>query len=164
MIELREMPPALVAGLLPAFAVYVLRAEPSLFETVVLPAPAGYAHGLTTDGTYLWNLDSTEDRIYRIDPDSGAIGVSHLPHRGNPRGLTWLDGRFWMAEIDDDQLIGFTTQPVTNGTLTTRYVSKGSYYHVVSNDLAVPLVDTHVYLAVPEQRPETQILSRRYDS
>jgi outer membrane protein assembly factor BamB len=40
---------------------------------VTLPAPGKYLCGLTWDGTVLWHSDQEEERVYAVDPETGAV-------------------------------------------------------------------------------------------
>lgn len=126
------------------------------------PAPSGEPRGLTWHDNRLWNLDSTQDRIYRINPANGEVESSFLTFRAGGRGLTVLSNRFWIADVDQAHIVGVTTQSVENGVLATPYVQRADYYHFVSNNIGIPLFSTHVYIGVPQDRPETDILSRRF--
>ncbi|NDU71394.1 hypothetical protein GWI34_01975 [Actinomadura sp. DSM 109109] len=41
--------------------------------TGALPAPAAYMCGLTWDGTHLWHSDQDAEKIFAIDPATGAV-------------------------------------------------------------------------------------------
>ncbi|MBU0507842.1 choice-of-anchor D domain-containing protein [bacterium] len=89
------------------FSVYypndrIMRVNPATLDTLALfAAPGDQPFGLAWDGTTLWNssTDTGADRIYRMDPATGAVLWSFVlpPHQSEPsrrpRGLAW-DGQY----------------------------------------------------------------------
>ena len=85
--------------------------------TDTIPAPARYLCGLTWDGTWLWHSDQEAERIYAIDPGTGAV-VRQFPcpyvradlaydgHRlvqvgGRPKRLVLIDPE--TGELDSEK-------------------------------------------------------------
>ena len=68
-------------------------------------APAENPTGLAWDGQFLWNADATTNRIYQINPETGAVIYSVPGPAGAViNGLTW-DGSFlWCCDRENDQL------------------------------------------------------------
>jgi DNA-binding beta-propeller fold protein YncE len=67
-------------------------------------APGTDARGLAWDGTHLWNADGDADKIYRIDPTSGAV-VDEIDMPSDwSVGLTWDGTHLWCADSDAENV------------------------------------------------------------
>lgn len=89
-------------------------------DTVLtIPSPADCPHGLTFDGTHLWNVDRKSDQIYRVDPASGEKTDS-IPSPGyTPLGLTWDGKLLWCIDKEEQAIYGI--DPVSRIVERTLY-------------------------------------------
>jgi len=83
------------------------------------PAPDGATRGLTFDGTYLWSADNGDGnsqngaKIYKLDPNTGAIIASYSPLGTSPNGLAW-DGQYlWHSDHGTGQIYKLDPSTVT---------------------------------------------------
>jgi streptogramin lyase len=77
-------------------------------------APGPEVRGLAWDGQYLWCADATNDKIYKIDPESGEVVYSFdftldYLYGGlcwSPDGYLWVtdfrDSYSWLLKVDPD--------------------------------------------------------------
>ena len=75
-------------------------------ESVVssFSSPGTDPHGLAWDGDYLWNADNDDDKIYKINPSTGAV-VDSIPSPGtDSQGLAWDGNYLWNADNDDNKI------------------------------------------------------------
>jgi len=96
-------------------------------ENVVssFPSPGTSPHGLAWDGNYLWNSDDSDMRIYKINPDTGAI-VSSIPTPGqSARGLTWAQGYLWSCDSHATDERIYKINP-SNGSVVKSFPAPGS--------------------------------------
>lgn len=69
--------------------------------TVPIPE-RGRIGGVAFDGRFLWGHNADEDRLYVIDPGSGAVERTLEPPHGRAvNGLAWAGGRLYAALNDD---------------------------------------------------------------
>jgi hypothetical protein len=73
-----------------------------------IPRSSSWAvRGLTYHDGYLWSIDAAACTLNKIDPADGSVeGTYELPD-GDPRGLTWLNGKFWMVNAADGSICSF---------------------------------------------------------
>jgi sugar lactone lactonase YvrE len=62
-----------------------------------LPSPGPAPHGLAYDGESLWVSDRSEQRIYKLNPDSGQILLA-IPFDGDVAGTAWDGKHLWQAD------------------------------------------------------------------
>lgn len=62
------------------------------------PAPGSSPQGLAWDGKYLWVVDDSTDRIYKLDPSNGAVLLSLASIGSDPRGLVWDGKCLWNSD------------------------------------------------------------------
>ncbi len=84
----------------------LLRAQPQGEETILLPAPDSYPHGVTSDGTTLWVTDYVAVSLHQIDPANGSVLQTFTFDFSSIRGVAW-DGQYlwvashsWLRKID----------------------------------------------------------------
>lgn len=66
---------------------------------------SGYSPtGLTWDGTSLWNIDYSSDRICRIDPETGIELQSFSSPGSQPAGLAWDGTHLWCSDNNSDKI------------------------------------------------------------
>ena len=72
-------------------------------------------HGVTWDGQHLFQI--AEDRIQKIDPQSGRV-LATIPAPGDSdSGLTWAEGTLWVGEYRDRKI--HQIDPETGAILRT---------------------------------------------
>jgi glutamine cyclotransferase len=80
--------------------------------------------GTAFDGKYLYQI--AEDRIARIDPDTGAV-VHTIPAPGGGRdsGMAWADGSLWVGVYRDRKIhqVDPDTGAIVRTLETTRFVT-----------------------------------------
>jgi glutamine cyclotransferase len=68
------------------------------------PLPGKFCTGLTYDGHYLWVADYQADKIYKIDPATGAL-LCQIPSPGFwPMGLAWDGKCLWNADKEQKKI------------------------------------------------------------
>ncbi|MDX1662322.1 MAG: hypothetical protein R3272_00920 [Candidatus Promineifilaceae bacterium] len=72
--------------------------------TYTLSAPGRRPAGLAWDGHYLWNADFGDGRLYRLDPESGAVAAGLLCP-GILSGLAWDGESLWLGVLDKRWLL-----------------------------------------------------------
>ena len=65
--------------------------------------------GLTWDGTFLWNIDYSSDRICKIDPATGAELHSFSSPGSQPTGLAWDGTYLWCSDNNSDKIYRINT-------------------------------------------------------
>ena len=62
------------------------------------PSPGPSPQDLAWDGKYLWIVDDSTDKIYKLDPSDGKVLLSFPSIGSEPKGLTW-DGKYlWNSD------------------------------------------------------------------
>lgn len=82
----------------------------------VIKTPGPCPTGLAFDGKALWLADDETDRIYKIDPETGAVLSSFAAPGHHPEGLAW-DGKF-LWHIDSGEKLMYKLDPETGTALT----------------------------------------------
>lgn len=79
-------------------------------------SPGTNPRGLCFEDNFLWNVDSTDDLLYKLSPADGSIlGSYQIPLTSYPRGLTFYQGRFHLSERNLQIVLPFqTTEQYTN--------------------------------------------------
>ena len=67
-------------------------------------SPGPSPQDLAWDGKYLWVVDDSTDRIYKLDPSDGTVLLSFASIGPGPRGLTW-DGKYLWNSDDSSHKI-----------------------------------------------------------
>lgn len=78
-------------------------------------SPGTYPHGLTTDGTNLWNSDYASKMIYELNA-TGAVINSFSFSYDNPRGLAYTNGMLYAASGSTIYLLN-----ATNGSFISSF-------------------------------------------
>ncbi len=90
-----------------------------------IPAPGGGSDsGLTWAEGSLWVGQYRDRKIYRIDPQTGAIQRTIESNR-HVTGVTWVDGEFWHATMEDDESELRRIDPETGKVLETLDMPSG---------------------------------------
>jgi len=94
------------------------------------PSPDGATRGLAFDGKYLWSADNGDGnsvngpKIYKLDPNTGAV-IASYPHPGVfPNGLAW-DGKYLWHSDHGTGLI-YKIDPTT-WTVVNSFPSPGGF-------------------------------------
>ncbi len=69
------------------------------------PGLGKYPMGVAWDGTSLWNVDTTDRRIYQLDPSTGAVKRSLSSPAAGACGLTWDGACLWLTDAATDGLV-----------------------------------------------------------
>jgi len=125
-------------------------------------APSKYPQGLTFDGTYLWCADRRIDEIYMIEPSNGEV-INILKSPGKyPRGLAYDGEYIWNVDYQSDSVYKLVRQDnemfVLNETRKTRI----TFINEVKVYGKGKVKDLNVYIAVPENMPQQDILEIVY--
>ncbi|GAI89875.1 unnamed protein product, partial [marine sediment metagenome] len=67
-------------------------------------SPGKLPQGLAWDGEYLWNVDSYEKEIYKIDSSNGDVLQTIPCLVDDPTGLAFGNDYLWLADNDDDKI------------------------------------------------------------
>lgn len=100
-------------------------------------APGTNPRGLVYYDASLWNLDSTDDRLYRLSTN-GSVEASYPIPLGDPRGLTFYNGRFVLTDMVVDSLVSFD---ITN-TFSSVYIAH-SRFAPPNSSLWLPYISSH---------------------
>jgi hypothetical protein len=61
--------------------------------------------GLAWDGKYLWNVDSRQKKIFKVDPKDGAIlGAIDAPGE-SPEALAWDGNTLWVSDVSEKSIM-----------------------------------------------------------
>lgn len=82
----------------------------------VIKTPGPCPTGLAFDGKFLWLADNFTDKIYKIDPERGAVVSTYESPGHHPEGLTW-DGQY-LWHIDSGEKLMYKLDPETGRALT----------------------------------------------
>lgn len=70
-----------------------------LFSISNIVGPDIYPYDLEWDGSNLWVAGDNTGKVYKINPDTGAVITTFNNQGGAPRGVTWDGTNLWTAEI-----------------------------------------------------------------
>jgi len=126
------------------------------------PAPAGYPQGLTFDGAYLWCADRILDEIHMIDPQNGEVIIVLKSPASYPRGLAWDGKHLWNVDYQADSLYQLVREDDELYTLENQRKARVTFTHEVKAYGQGRLQDLNVYIAIPENLPQQQILTKAF--
>ena len=103
----------------------ISRFDAAIFDS--FSSPGATPMGMTYDGLYLWNLDATDDKLYKLDPDTGAVEDSFdLVYTGHEiRGVAYDGELVWYGDSDTGEIYGLN--PDTGALVTTITAPTGEY-------------------------------------
>ena len=91
--------------------------------------------GMTWDGTHLWQVDYTNDRIMKLDPATGAVLTSFAAPDDMVTGLAWQDSVLWCTGRTGDMIFKLDTTgtvlasfPVTPDPRGAEFFDGGIWY------------------------------------
>jgi len=100
--------------------------SPSSFQTFdfggPFDSPGSIPRDLAFDGTYLWNADSSADKIYKLDTSGNIIDSFDSPGSG-PSGLTFDGTYLWNADSTTDRIYKLDI----SGNIIESFDSPGTY-------------------------------------
>jgi len=104
----------------------VVSVSPWVTPSFSFNSPGPGPTGLAWDGTYLWNADTNEGKIYKLDPSSGKVIASLDASDFILEGLTWdgsylwaVDGgecKLYKLDPNDGRIIASLNAPGSNPT------------------------------------------------
>jgi len=124
-----------------------------------IPSPSKYPCGLAYDGKYLWVTDRIKDMIYMITPDRGEVIVFFDAPGKYARGLAWDGKNLWNVDYQTDEIYKIK---IHDNETFTRFEEKEQlleYTNQVRNYGPGLVKDLDIYLAIPENLPNQELLS-----
>jgi hypothetical protein len=124
-----------------------------------IPSPSRNPCGLAYDGKYLWVSDRIANMIYMVTPDKGEVILFFESPGQYARGLAW-DGKYlWNADYQTDQVYKIKIQGEETFSRWEEKEELMDYTNQVRNYGPGVVKDLDVYLAVPENLPNQELLS-----
>ena len=124
-----------------------------------IPSPARYPCGLAYDGTYLWVTDRINDMIYMITPDKGEVILFFDAPDAYARGLAWDGKNLWNVDYQTDEIYKIKIHDKETYSRTEEKEQFLEYTNQVRNYGPGVVKDLDIYLAVPENLPNQELLS-----
>jgi transglutaminase-like putative cysteine protease len=124
-----------------------------------IPSPSRNPCGLAYDGKYLWVSDRIADMIYMVTPDKGEVILFFQAPGKYTRGLAWDGNNLWNADYQTDQIYKIK---IRDKETFARWEEKEEfleYTNQVRNYGPGVVKDLDVYLAVPENLPNQELIS-----
>jgi transglutaminase-like putative cysteine protease/streptogramin lyase len=129
-----------------------------------IPSPSGRPTGLTFDGKYLWNADHGTNSIYMIDPQTGAVIIFTDSPNEFPRGLAF-DGKYlWNVDSQTDKIYKLIKSDNDLFRKRDEKTVELTYRHISTNYGPGNVKTLDIFLAIPRNRLNQQILSIKYGS
>jgi len=126
---------------------------------VEIPSPSKDPRGLAFDGTYLWVSDRLEDMIYMVTPDKGQVIVAFPSPGKYARGMAFDGLYLWNVDYQSDKLYRLVRKDDDPYVRTEGKKERLEYTHQFRNYGPGEIISVDVYLAVPGDLPNQQILS-----
>jgi len=123
-----------------------------------IPAPSGAPGGLTWDGRYLWSSDRVADCIYMVTPDKGDVIIVMDSPGQYPCGLAWDGANVWDVDYQSDRISQLVVDDGTPFVRLEERRQKMEFFHQVRNFGPDTLLTLDVYLAIPENRNNQELL------
>jgi sugar lactone lactonase YvrE len=124
-----------------------------------IPSPSKYPCGLAHDGTYLWVTDRIKDMIYMITPDRGDVIVFFDAPGKYARGLAWDGKNLWNVDYQSDKIYKIKIHDNETYSRTEEKEELLEYTNQVRNYGPGVVKDLDIYLAIPENLPNQELLS-----
>jgi len=124
-----------------------------------MASPAGDPRGLTFDGEYLWVSDRRADMIYMVTPDKGQVIVAFPAPGKFARGLAFDGLYLWNVDYQSDKLYRLKRKDKQPYVRTEGKKERLEYTHQFRNYGPDEVISLDVYLAVPDNLPNQELLS-----
>ena len=124
-----------------------------------IPSPSRNPCGLAYDGKYLWVSDRIADMIYMVTPDKGEVILFFESPGKYARGLAWDGENLWNADYQTDQIYKIKIHDEATFSRWEEKEEIMEYTNQVRNYGPGVVKDLDVYLAVPENLPNQELLS-----
>jgi transglutaminase-like putative cysteine protease len=124
-----------------------------------IPSPSRNPCGLAYDGKYLWVSDRIADMIYMITPDKGEVILFFASPGKYARGLAWDGNNLWNADYQTDQIYKIKIRDKETFARWEEKEELLDYTNQVRNYGPGVVKDLDVYLAVPENLPNQELIS-----
>jgi sugar lactone lactonase YvrE len=123
-------------------------------------SPTAHTNALSFDGTYLWVADRFADRIFMVSPVKGDVVLS-IPSPGPyPCGLAWDSKTLWTVDYQTDRIYQVRISDDVPYARTKEKVEKVDFIHQVRNFGPDTLKTLDVYLAIPENLANQELLGK----
>ncbi|MCK4404226.1 MAG: transglutaminase [candidate division Zixibacteria bacterium] len=124
-----------------------------------IPSPSGHPCGLTYDGKYLWVSDRISDMIYMITPDRGDVILFFDAPGAYARGLAWDGKNLWNVDYQTDEIYKIKIHDKETFSRTDEKEEVLEYTNQFRNYGPGVVKDLDIYLAVPQNLPNQELLS-----
>ena len=124
-----------------------------------IPSPSKYPCGLAYDGKYLWVTDRIKDMIYMISPDEGDVILFFESPGKYARGLAWDGENVWNVDYQSDEIYKIKIHDKETYSRTEEKEELLEYTNQVRNYGPGVVKDLDIYLAIPENLPNQELLS-----
>ena len=124
-----------------------------------IPSPSKYPCGLAYDGKYLWVTDRIKDMIYMISPDKGEVILFFDAPDAYARGLAWDGKNLWNVDYQTDEIYKIKIHDEETFSRSEEKEELLEFTHQFRNYGPGVVKDLDIYLAVPENLPNQELLS-----
>lgn len=124
-----------------------------------IPSPSRYPCGLAYDGKYLWVTDRINDMIYMITPEKGDVILFFESPGKYARGLAWDGKNLWNVDYQTDEIYKIKIHDKETYSRTEEKEEFLEYTNQVRNYGPGMVEDLDIYLAVPQNLPNQELLS-----
>ncbi|MDI3311579.1 MAG: hypothetical protein QJR05_09180 [Thermoanaerobacterium sp.] len=91
--------------------------NPLQFAYNSFSSPDSYPYGLAWDGTNLWLAGGNTQKIYKLNPSTGAVISSFSSPDGYPFGLTWDGTNLWLVGRNTQKI--YKLNPSTGAVISS---------------------------------------------
>ncbi len=123
-----------------------------------IPSPASNPCGLSFDGTYLWVSDRTKDMIYMVVPEDGTVIIAFESPGPYSWGLAWDGTYLWNIDYQTDRIYQIVSKDDEPFARLNPRQQQVDFIHQVRNFGPDSIVTLDVYLAVPQNRDNQELL------
>jgi transglutaminase-like putative cysteine protease/sugar lactone lactonase YvrE len=123
-------------------------------------SPSSDPRGLAFDGEYLWISDRSKDEIYMVDPASGSVIIIAGAPGEYTTGLAWDGKDLWAVDYQEDKIYQLRTRDGDKFRTYNPHKAKITYIHQVTNFGPGTLKSADIFIAIPRNRPNQEILSK----
>ncbi len=126
---------------------------------VSIPAPTSHTWGLAFDGTHLWVSDRYKNMIYMVSPNDGTVINCFDAPGPHSCGLAWAGDLLWNVDYQTDRVYGLAFDDTTRYARTDERAEQMDFVHQTRNFGPDTLLTLDVYLAVPKNRSNQELLA-----